>query len=349
MIIELNSINRPKELDGREIYTLVRDHRERARSIEREVLNAGDSIALTLRNWQPVLDTAQDFFNLGMADVEVLAWFAEANVRLHGFAGLASAFEFSSEFLVAKWSDLRPSEDSSVADIVGPFSGLNGISSEGSLIQPIRLSPLLPGHAFGTVNTWTRQRGERMPSSAEAADFASALQAVRREELRAHVAGIVGCRQAFDTLTQTFEALCGADAPSSSFTKRVLEEAEDIALRIYRDVTGEDFAAEPVAAPPIELEGQRIEPSFDALPSTPVPTGPAEIRTREDAFSELLRIAAFFKRSEPHSPISYSIETIVRRGRLPLPDLLMELVPDADARGRFLATAGIQMPDKTNS
>ena len=68
------------------------------------------------------------------------------------------------------------------------------------------------------------------------------------------------------------------------------------------------------------------------------------------SFQRTLKVLSSLSRSsEPHSPISYSIETIVRRGRLPLPDLLMELVPDADARGRFLATAGIQMPDKTNS
>jgi type VI secretion system protein ImpA len=331
------------------MYTSVRDHRERARSIEREVLNAGDSISLTLRNWQPVLDGAQDFFNRGMADIEVLAWFTEANVRLHGFAGLASAFEFCSEFLGARWVDLRAADETSVGEMLGPFSGLNGISSEGSLIQPIRLSPLLPGHPFGTVNTWTRQRAERMPGSSEASDFASALQAVRGDELRMHVSGIVRCRQAFDDLTQTFEALCGADAPSSSFTKRVLEEAEEIALRIYREATGEDFAAEQAPAPAVENDGRRIEPSFETLPTSPEVVSKIEIRTREDAFSELLRIADFFRRSEPHSPISYSIETIVRRGRLPLPDLLMELVPDADARGRFLATAGIQIPEKTNS
>ena len=44
------------------------------------------------------------------------------------------------------------------------------------------------------------------------------------------------------------------------------------------------------------------------------------IRTREDAFRTLLKVAEFFRKTEPHSPISYTLEELVRRGRLPLAD-----------------------------
>ena len=52
------------------------------------------------------------------------------------------------------------------------------------------------------------------------------------------------------------------------------------------------------------------------------------VRTREDAFRALLQVADYFKRTEPHSPVAYSLEQAVRWGRMPLPELLTELIPE---------------------
>ena len=77
--------------------------------------------------------------------------------------------------------------------------------------------------------------------------------------------------------------------------------------------------------------------------ATSIELGAREIRTREQAFAELLRIAAYFRKSEPHSPISYALETLVDRGRMSLIDLLSELLPDSSSRGQFLQISGIGM------
>ncbi len=59
--------------------------------------------------------------------------------------------------------------------------------------------------------------------------------------------------------------------------------------------------------------------------------------------TELTRIADFFRRTEPHSPISYTLEEAVRRGRLSLPELLTELLQDnSEARKMFLVASGIK-------
>lgn len=71
-----------------------------------------------------------------------------------------------------------------------------------------------------------------------------------------------------------------------------------------------------------------------------------QIRTREDAFRTLQKVAEFFRQTEPHSPISYTLEDVVRRGRMPLPALLAELMPDQEARRTFLVAAGIKPPEE---
>nr|WP_294543265.1 hypothetical protein [uncultured Rhodopila sp.] len=64
--------------------------------------------------------------------------------------------------------------------------------------------------------------------------------------------------------------------------------------------------------------------------------------TRDDMLRELGRIADFFRRTEPHSPLAYTLEEAVRRGRLTWPELLSEVVPDDKARGAMLVMLGIR-------
>ena len=66
--------------------------------------------------------------------------------------------------------------------------------------------------------------------------------------------------------------------------------------------------------------------------------------TREDALRLLSEVATFFRRTEPHSPLSYTLEEAVRRARMSLFDLLTEVVPDADQREGMLLRLGVRPP-----
>jgi hypothetical protein len=57
---------------------------------------------------------------------------------------------------------------------------------------------------------------------------------------------------------------------------------------------------------------------------------------------ELARIAAFFQRTEPHSPLSEILEEAVRRGRLRWSELLAEVMPDAAMRQQVLLHLGLR-------
>jgi type VI secretion system protein ImpA len=73
--------------------------------------------------------------------------------------------------------------------------------------------------------------------------------------------------------------------------------------------------------------------------------GSGKIMTREDALREMDRIAEFFRRTEPHSPLAYTLEEAVRRGRMSLAELLAEVLPDGDARASMLSRLGIRPPE----
>ena len=66
--------------------------------------------------------------------------------------------------------------------------------------------------------------------------------------------------------------------------------------------------------------------------------------SREEALRTLAAIAEFFRRTEPLSPLSYTLQEAVRRARMSWPDLLEEIVPDAGQRSQILLSLGIRPP-----
>ena len=89
----------------------------------------------------------------------------------------------------------------------------------------------------------------------------------------------------------------------------------------------------PASAPPRREGGEVIVTSFG---------------NREEAFQTLLKVAEYFRRTEPHTPISYTLEEAVRWGRMKLPDLLEELIGDEGTRQQVFKRVGIRPPPTTS-
>jgi type VI secretion system protein ImpA len=60
---------------------------------------------------------------------------------------------------------------------------------------------------------------------------------------------------------------------------------------------------------------------------------------------DLVEIAEYFRKTEPNSPLSYTLQDAVRRARLSWPELLAELVADEKARDSILNSLGIRKPE----
>jgi len=313
------------------LYFQLKDARTAARASERAAEAAGEVGGLAAE-WRTVFDIAQTSIAQHSKDLEIAAWLIESLARLEGFAGLELGFRLIEGMVERYWPDLHSIDRDDVASKVSPLAGLNGVGGEGALIQPIRMISFVPGRSFGSLALWHYQVARR-DSSGEAADvFAQNLAS--SAEVQTLRAGERAARAALDrflSLTKALEAVCGADAPPSSNTRNVLTEITDA----YRAVLGNPVAeADPIAANDPDMPVPESDAGLAGH-------GTTDIRTREQAFAELLRIAAFFRRMEPHSPISYAIETLVARGRMNLIDLLDELLPDAGSRSQFLQVAGI--------
>ncbi|HMW72239.1 MAG TPA: type VI secretion system protein TssA, partial [Cellvibrionaceae bacterium] len=66
------------------------------------------------------------------------------------------------------------------------------------------------------------------------------------------------------------------------------------------------------------------------------------LANRDQAFKQLAEIAEFFRKTEPHSPISYMLEKAVRWGNMPLHELMQELISDDATRNRYSELTGVK-------
>ncbi|MDR3435259.1 type VI secretion system protein TssA [Telmatospirillum sp.] len=330
-------------------YFLLRDLRSSARAIERRA-DADEEAESSLSEWQHIREMAVALLETRSKDIEIAVWLTEAQVRLGGFAGLHDGFRLISGLVERYWNHLLPMPDEDgMAVRLAPLSGLNGIDTEGTLIQPIRKIPLSPADGGEPpIAFWHYELARRAASAPDARprpgrtappsldDLRRRMTAAPAEHNRRLIDDIRSCREVFATLDRQLTALCGTEAPPSSTIAHILEEVEDavVFLAGHRDTpvlsvpTAIESPAEPAAA----------GPDADVLP-------PAEgIASREEALLRLDEIGRYFRRTEPHSPLSYTIEDLVRRGRMSLPELLAELLQDQTARHTLLTAAGIRPP-----
>lgn len=328
----------------RDVYFKIKDARGMARAAER-VVNPGENVSLSPL-WQEVSNLGLHILSSISKDIEVLAWLAEAQVRLNGYPGLRDVYDLTVSLLEQHFEELHSIGDDDDEERFAPFAGLNGIGSEGTLIQAIRLTPLVPGAKFGQFSLWDFQVSQRPGEERIREELENAFSNLNVAQISAQIAAVNECISLFDRMTEILEERCGSLAPASSNTRNVLSEAA-AALRFLahvpeseQGVAGGDKAISDVAA----QQSSTTHATEQAVLRRPTAES---ISSREEAFEILLAVARYFKKAEPHSPISLSLETLVRRGRMGFSELLAELLPDSHQRQSVLTAAGIRPTDSS--
>ncbi len=342
-------------------YHAVRDARKKASDAERR----GRMFALLSedeKEMEPAVPEAPDWetvHDLSLAalnrsrDLWITAWLIEALVRMHGFAGVRDGFHLAHQLCDRFWDHVhpRPAGGETLADTFAQLAGLNGVDSEGTLIAPIMAIPV------------TGQSGSREYSCA---DYLDAADLERKDpEIRAHriqqgaastemvqravvetgveylqnvMEDIDGAIAAFD---QFHELLGGkvADLPNShallppsSSIRDALAECRRLFRALTRQLLGSGEMDEEETGVTLIADGQS-----GGMAS-------ARVHTRDEAFRALLQVSDYFRRAEPHSPVSYALEQVVKWGRMSLPELLAELIEDSSARREIFKRTGIQDP-----
>ena len=81
-------------------------------------------------------------------------------------------------------------------------------------------------------------------------------------------------------------------------------------------------------------------PAMPAVPAGP----PGAVTTRAQAIEQLRAVAQFFRRTEPHSPVSYFADKAADAGEQNLHDWLRSVVKDAGSLAHIEELLGVQTP-----
>lgn len=331
------------------IYYKLKDARSGARAAERRADSEGEASGL-LPEWQTILNLAPKALAETSKDLEVVVWLIEGLVRANGFAGLRDGVKLAQGLVDRYWDSFFSLEDEDgLPTRLAPLAGLNGQGSEGTLIQPLRKVPVTASRTHGAFAVYHYDQARALANVTDAEVRArreaagevnmGRFTAAANESGGVYYIGLLedidACLAVVGQLGQTLGERAARDAPSTSDIARVLTAIRETVASFSADLVEQARAA----------AAQGSADAQSAAGGAAAGAGPGgSVRGREEALRTLQLVAEYFRKNEPQSPISTSLDEIVRRAKMPFAELLAELLPDNASWRSALTSAGIKPP-----
>jgi type VI secretion system protein ImpA len=309
--------------------------------------------SLKVADWPGVRERCAALLRDKSKDLRLAMWWAEAATLTNGYAGLQQGLSLCGQLCARYWDGLYPqAEDGDMEQRTGNLRWFLGRMAALSIAAPV---------TRGRSGAYTLQQMyaarllqaslERSPDKPPAADaltfdkFNRALRETPKDELRAALAALEAGQQALNDWQAVVDAKLGAEGPSFVSAREALATALHELQRLAREVGAVSGAAVPEA-------GGASGSSTAAAPgignSAGAATGGA-LRTREQALAQLREVAAFFRATEPHSPVAYLADKAVHWGDMPLHEWLRAVLKDAGALAHVEELLGVQPPKDESS
>lgn len=323
-------------------YAQIRDARKAARAAERSNL-FDDANTEAAEYWRVVFERVPPVFKEQTKDLEIACWYAECLIRKAGFAGLRDGFSLIRQFIEKYWDGIYPlPDDDGIETRVAALTGLNGEGAEGVLISPIRTAAITEAGSRGSFAFWQYKQAldaQRISDEQGRADQISkngfSLEDIEKAVEESSTDFYVNLRddvrdalEEYKRVGQLLNERCGAHkSPPTSNIVNILGEILGAINHIAK------FKL------PQAQDGTEEQGAGGATAGSGAIGG--AIKSRHEAFQQLSQISQFFRRTEPHSPISYIIEKAVRWGNMSLGELMQELIPDTGSRTTYGALTGV--------
>jgi type VI secretion system protein ImpA len=262
-------------------------------------------------------------------DLRLAVWLAEAAAKVAvntaakpaAFRALGDAVQVTAGLCERYWDGLHPLPDE---DSHEPRIG-NLCWLAARVAQLARALPLTPGASGYSLDQFAfarAQAGKERETNAAPILDAAELDAARRRAsptfYRQLLDDVAYCEQALLALEKVIDARLGADGPGFSGARAALQDVAHFAAPMA------DSGTPPGG--PATSEAPATQ-AAQAAPAAPVaPLGP--LQTRAQALAQLRAVAAFFRQTEPHSPVAYLADKAAHWGEQPLHVWLRAVIKD---------------------
>jgi type VI secretion system protein ImpA len=310
-------------------------------------------------NWNQVIKLTTEAISTSTKDLQAAAWLTEALVKLHGFDGLRDGLKFVRGLHERFWDHVYPEADEDGLD--ARANSVAWLSNQ--LARSIKEVPITGAHGRENYSYFQWQQSEEFdipevlesldPEAQEridelkqravtegkvtSEDWRKSKQATRRAFYEVTYTSLNQCWEELQALDREMDEKFGRETPGLGELTKSLDEVRSLVEKLVK----EKRILEPDAP---EIDGVIEEESNGSLEngnnSLSSSTGP--VRSRQEAFRRLGEVSEYFRRAEPHSPVSYLIERAVRWGRMPLESWLEDVIKEAGVLDNLRETLGLK-------
>jgi type VI secretion system protein ImpA len=284
-------------------------------------------------------------------DLELICNLLEAWVRQDGLSGLENGIALMHGCVDRFWDTIHPGIDPDDGELSYTLRArwLNWMDNAKGLQLALKGAPIVPapeGAGYGWRDyentellsdaTLSEERHAELVEAGviDEGQWLNAVGTLSTETLREYVSLLEASLQQARALSELCRAKFeGGDdeAPDLYNLINLVEAMRDYFAGLVAD-------AAPLGDPSVAGEG--VATATGEAASTAV----GAIATRADALRVLAQVGDFFRRTEPHSPISYLIARAVKWGGMPLDALFKDVVRNEDVIGHIWETLGIDAP-----
>jgi type VI secretion system protein ImpA len=314
-----------------------------------DALTQGDwQRATKASDWRRVIEIATEALTTKSKDLQIAVWLVEAAVKVHGFAGFRDGLRLTRELMQQFWDTLYPEvEEGDLEFRAAPIEWLNERLPE--VIKGVPIARSSRGEEYAWWH-WHESRavenlGRQNPEARDVAlaegkigaeDFDKAVAALPRAHWETLFADLNGAWDDLIGLDTLIDERFGRNAPGLVALKKATEEVRTLVESIVkRKRELEPDAAGTASAASVADIGHLQMASRESGSGTM----PAD---RAAALRQLAEVAAFFRRTEPHSPVAYLVERAVQWGHMPLEHWLKEVINDGTVLAHVRETLGLR-------
>jgi type VI secretion system protein ImpA len=337
-------------------YSGIYDEIAEARRAD-DNLNQGEWVTdLKVADYGKVLDLGIPALTTRTKDLQIGVWVSEAVTRKYGLAGFRDSLLLLFGLHDLFWETIHPEIDE--GDMEGRANAMSWFDIQGAL--SLRTAPFTGGKGYD-LNDFEDSKKYDFPENLDSLsdeERANVTKLKAESEKNRNVTASLWNvekaetrRAAMETIYNTIEECVAAlsdlnriveekyernQTPGFSNLKKTLDSIQEQAKKLLEekrleepDEVEEEAAAE-AGGETAAAGGAKADGSVSGA-----------IANRKDALRRLAEIAAFFQKTEPHSPVSYLVQRAVKWGNMGLETWLQEVIKDQTVLFQLRETLGV--------
>lgn len=318
-----------------------------------------DDPNLPMRQWERPLKRADWGFiesacinalTQNSKDLQLVAWLCEAWMRMNGLTGLESGLSLLNEMTVRFWDQVHPQiidEDTDARK--SPFDWLSESLSASLKVHVVLITVFERSPSKITLAEWEKLtaddvNAQDMLYAKESvapieADFeplhraellSITKSAAKVEPLLMQLDSVRGSLNILSQIKLFLDGKLGLDSPNLSRLANTLQQLERVleTMTAVPNMSGQNVPVQSTQGHEESHSGHEgghmDDDNTSNHASVGAITGPWH--SRDEAYATLEAVAEYLQKREPHSPTPYLIKKAVRWGRLPLPELMQEIM-----------------------